>query len=68
MEMCEDSPPQGPSRGTAGQVRFPGEKGIEADAKAPAGAAAPIVMGVWGLMPPSYIFSRDFHGKSFPVY
>jgi hypothetical protein len=45
----------GPRYGTAGQVRFPGKQGIEAAAKAPAGAAAPIVMGVWGHQPPSYL-------------
>jgi len=25
--------------------------------------AAPIVMGIWGHQPPSYIFQRDFHRK-----
>jgi len=33
-----------------------GKQGIEAAAKAPAGAAAPIVIGVWGHQPPSCIF------------
>lgn len=30
---------------------------IEAAAKAPAGAAAPIIMEVWGHQPPSHIFT-----------
>jgi hypothetical protein len=41
--------------GTAGLVRFLGKQEIEAAAKAPAGAAALIVMGAWGSQPPSII-------------
>jgi hypothetical protein len=38
---------------------FREKQGIEAAAKAPAGAAASIVMGVWGHQPPSSIFDYD---------
>jgi hypothetical protein len=34
---------------------------------APPGAAAPVVMDVWGHQPPSYISWRDFQGNSFEV-
>ena len=60
----EDSPPHGLSEPWRGKFGFRSTAGIEAAAKAPMGTAAPVVIGVWGHQPPSYL-QRDFHGKSF---
>jgi len=57
----EGSPPQGPSRATAGQVRFPGKQGIEAAAGAPRrGRRGLSFLGVWGSQPPSVIPEGHF--------
>jgi len=54
LKYFREFPAAGPRYGKAGLVRFPGKQEINAAAKASAGAAALIVMGVWGHQPPSY--------------
>jgi hypothetical protein len=51
----EGSPPQGLSGTRRGRFGFWGNRELKPPRERPAGAAAPIVMGVGGHQPPSYL-------------
>jgi len=51
----ELSPPQGPGTARRGKFGFRGNRELKPPRERPAGAAAPIVTGVWGHQPPSYL-------------
>ena len=62
----ERSPPQGPTRGKAGQVRFSGNPVIEAAAGRPSGRRHNLACrGVGAAAPTINPKEPDFHRKSF---